>query len=77
MRGPWDDGFTFHIRTVSLQAAARARGTAKAEAPPSPKVEHEGDVNVVHVDHPEQFPLATAVGHVATSQLVATGGSKS
>jgi len=56
-----------------LQAAGQSKGDPKAEAPPSPKVEHEGDVNVVHVDHPEQFPLATAVGHVATSQLVATG----
>jgi len=27
----------------------------------------------VQVDHPEQFPLAAAVGHVATSLLVTTG----
>jgi membrane fusion protein, heavy metal efflux system len=36
-------------------------------------VEREDDVNVVRVDHPEQFPLATAVQHIATSQLMATG----
>ncbi len=51
----------------------QGKGGPQAEAPPSPKVEHEEDVNVVQVDHPEQFPLATAVWHVATSQLVATG----
>jgi membrane fusion protein, heavy metal efflux system len=48
-------------------------GDPKAEAPPAAKVEHEEDVNVVQVDHPEQFPLATAVEHSAASQLVATG----
>jgi len=51
----------------------QSKGDPKAEAPPSSKVEHEEDVNVVQVDHPEQFPLAAAVGHVATSLLVATG----
>jgi cobalt-zinc-cadmium efflux system membrane fusion protein len=40
----------------------------KAEAPAPVKVEHEQDVNVVQVDHPEQFPLFTAVEHVSTSQ---------
>jgi cobalt-zinc-cadmium efflux system membrane fusion protein len=45
----------------------------KAEAPPATKVEHEQDVNVVTVDHPEQFPLFTAIEHAATTQLVATG----
>jgi cobalt-zinc-cadmium efflux system membrane fusion protein len=51
----------------------RSKGDPKAEKPPTPKVEHEEDVNVVQVDHPELFPLATAVEHVATAQLVATG----
>jgi cobalt-zinc-cadmium efflux system membrane fusion protein len=45
----------------------------KAEAPAPVKVEHEQDANVVQVDHPEQFPLAAAVEHVSTSQLVVTG----
>jgi len=45
----------------------------KAEAPPAAKVEHEQDVNVVRVDHPEQFPLFTAIEYAATTQLVATG----
>jgi cobalt-zinc-cadmium efflux system membrane fusion protein len=45
----------------------------KAEAPAPVKVEHEQDANVVQVDHPEQFPLFTAIEHVSTSQLVVTG----
>jgi cobalt-zinc-cadmium efflux system membrane fusion protein len=61
------------ISGLFFAGCSQSKGDLKAEAPPSPKVEHEEDVNVVQVDHPEQFPLATAVGHVATSQLVATG----
>lgn len=49
------------------------KGDPKAEAPPAAQVEHEQDVNVVKVDHPEQFPLFTAVEHAAGTQLVATG----
>ncbi|HYL61364.1 MAG TPA: efflux RND transporter periplasmic adaptor subunit [Candidatus Methylomirabilis sp.] len=45
----------------------------KAEAPPPAQVEHEGDVNLVQVEHPEQFPLFTAIEHSATTKLVATG----
>jgi len=51
----------------------QSKGDPKAEAPPPPKVEREEDVNVVHVDHPEQFPLAVAVQHISASQLMATG----
>jgi cobalt-zinc-cadmium efflux system membrane fusion protein len=43
------------------------------EAPPPVQVEREQDLNVIQVDHPEQFPLATAVEHAAASQLVVTG----
>jgi membrane fusion protein, heavy metal efflux system len=49
------------------------KGDPKAEAPPTAKVEREEDVNVVQVDHPEQFPLATAVAHESRSQLSVTG----
>jgi cobalt-zinc-cadmium efflux system membrane fusion protein len=44
-----------------------------AEAPPPAHVEHEQDLNVVKVDHPEQFSLATAGQRAARSQLVVTG----
>src|SRR5258706_3982218 len=54
-------------------AACSGKADPKAEAPPTPTVEHEQDQNVVQVDHPEQFPLATAIEHISTSQLTATG----
>ena len=56
-----------------LAGCGEGKGDPKAEAPPPAKVEHEEDVNVVRVDHPEQFPLATAAAHASTSQLSATG----
>jgi membrane fusion protein, heavy metal efflux system len=45
----------------------------KAEAPPAAKVEQEGDANLVKVDHPDQFPLATAGKHSAAPELSVTG----
>ena len=59
--------------TLWLAACGGGKGDPKAEAPPPAKVERDGDVNVFHIEHPEQFPLATAVEHISTSQLVATG----
>src|SRR5580698_2204847 len=50
-----------------------SKGDPKAEAPPAVVVEHEQDLNVVKVDHPEQFPLFTAIEHAATTQLIVTG----
>src|ERR1700676_3933945 len=58
---------------VLLAGCGGSKADPKAEAPPPSKVEHEEDVNVVQVDHPEQFPLAVAVEHASTSQLMATG----
>ena len=49
------------------------KGDLKAEAPPPPKVQSEQDVNAIQVDHPERFPLYTAIEHVASSQLTVTG----
>ena len=56
-----------------LGGCGESKGDPKAEAPPATKVEHEEEVNVVRVDHPEQFPLTTAVEHITTSQLTTTG----
>jgi len=56
-----------------LAACSGGKADPKTEAPPTPTVEHEQDLNVVQVDHPEQFPLATAIEHISTSQLTATG----
>src|SRR6202035_1919557 len=56
-----------------LAGCGEGKGDPKAEAPPVARVEHEEDVNVVRVDHPEQFPLATSAAHASASQLSATG----
>jgi membrane fusion protein, heavy metal efflux system len=56
-----------------LAGCGQSKGDPKAEAPPPVKVESEQDLNVFQVDHPEQFPLATAVAHESASQLTVTG----
>ena len=52
---------------------SKEKADPKAEAPPPAQVEREPDVNLVKVDHPEQFPLATATEHNAAPELNATG----
>jgi membrane fusion protein, heavy metal efflux system len=59
--------------SAMLSGCGDSKGDPKAEAPPPAKVEHEQDTNVISVDHPEQFPLATAEEHRAASQLQVTG----
>jgi membrane fusion protein, heavy metal efflux system len=56
-----------------LAGCGGGKGDPKAEAPPPAKVESEQDASVFPVDHPEQFPLATAAAHDAASQLTVTG----
>lgn len=58
---------------VALSGCGDSKGDPKAEAPPPAQVEHEQDVNVINVDHPEQFPLAVASEHLSASQLTVTG----
>jgi cobalt-zinc-cadmium efflux system membrane fusion protein len=59
----------------ALVAGCSARGNtdAAAEAPPAATVEHDGDGGVIHVDHPEQFPLVTATARTAAPELSVTG----
>jgi cobalt-zinc-cadmium efflux system membrane fusion protein len=45
----------------------------KNEAPPAAVVQTDTDVNLVHVDHPEQFTLVAATSHAATSTIQVTG----
>ena len=56
-----------------LVGCGQSKGDPKAEAPPTADVEHEQDVNVVKVDHPEKFPLVVASEHEASAELTATG----
>jgi cobalt-zinc-cadmium efflux system membrane fusion protein len=46
---------------------------AAAEAPPPATVVGDVDVSLFSVDHPEQFPLATAAAYRASPKLVVTG----
>jgi cobalt-zinc-cadmium efflux system membrane fusion protein len=45
----------------------------RAEAPPAAVVQVDTDVNLVHVDHPEQFTLVTATRYDATATIQVTG----
>jgi cobalt-zinc-cadmium efflux system membrane fusion protein len=48
-------------------------GDPKSEAPPPAAVQADADPNLVRVDHPEQFTLATASNYAAASTLQVTG----
>jgi membrane fusion protein, heavy metal efflux system len=61
------------VAGLFLAGCSQSKGDPKAEAPPPAKVESEQDLNVFQVDHPEQFPLATAAAHESASQLTVTG----
>ena len=60
---------------LSLLCAAchDSKADQKAEGPPKPVVEPDFDANNFKVDHPEQFPLATATEHKAAPALNVTG----
>jgi cobalt-zinc-cadmium efflux system membrane fusion protein len=61
------------VATITFAGCGNGKGDPKLEAPPPAQVEHEQDLNVIQVDHPEKFPVATAIEHEAASQLVVTG----
>lgn len=63
----------FSIFAVTLLGCGGKKTDPKAEAPPPTKIEREQDANLIQVDHPEHFPLATAVEHASASELVVTG----
>jgi cobalt-zinc-cadmium efflux system membrane fusion protein len=50
-----------------------AKPNPKAEAPPASTVVPDLDANNFKVDHPEQFPMVTAVEHKAAPALNVTG----
>src|ERR1700693_3058273 len=58
---------------LMLGCGGNPEKNAAAEAPPTTQVVHEQDINVVKVDHPEQFPLTTAVEYAGAPSLVVTG----
>jgi len=58
---------------LCLAACNGAKADPRVEAPPKAVVEPDLDANNFKVDHPDQFPLVTAVEHKAVSALNVTG----
>lgn len=56
-----------------LSVGCDKKSDPKDEAPPPLKVEQAQDVNTVHVDHPEQFPLVAAATQMTASTMNVTG----
>ena len=56
-----------------LPACNGSKADPKAEAPPAATVETDLDANNFKVDHPDQFPLVTAIEHKSASALNVTG----
>jgi membrane fusion protein, heavy metal efflux system len=56
-----------------LAGCNESKADPKAEAPPAAMVEPDLDANNFKVDHPEQFPLVTAVEHQTAPTLDVTG----
>ena len=54
-------------------ACNETKADPKAEAPPAATVEPDLDANNFKVDHPDQFPLVTAIEHKAAPALNVTG----
>ena len=58
---------------AALAGCSSGKADPKAEAPPPASVEPDLDANNFKVDHPDQFPLATAVAYKAVPRLNVTG----
>ena len=61
------------LTLLILSGCGKAQADADQEAPPAAKVVPFADAALFTVEHPEQFPLATATQHPTTSELVVTG----
>jgi len=59
--------------TLVLGGCGENRANQKEEAPPPATVETEMDANNFKAEHPEQFPLATAIEHKTVPALNVTG----
>jgi len=72
-------GWVFFIEAIVcvaftvLAGCGEKKGDPKAEAPPAATVEPDLDANNFKVDHPDQFPLVTAIEHKAAPTLNVTG----
>jgi cobalt-zinc-cadmium efflux system membrane fusion protein len=59
--------------SLLLLGCNEGKADPKAEAPPAAAVEPDMDANNFKVDHPEQFPVVTAIEHKAAPALNVTG----
>jgi len=66
-------GFCAALALLLAGCGAKAKTDPSVEAPPPAVVELDQDVNVVKVDHPEQFPIVTAREYDAAPELPVTG----
>ena len=65
--------FVAILPVLALSACHGARADETAEAPPPAKITPGVDITLFSVDHPDQFPIATAAQRPATSELIVTG----
>ena len=63
----------YFLALMLVLSGCSTHADPSAEAPPPAHVEHEPDLNIVKVDHPEQFALVSAAQEMARSQLQVTG----
>jgi membrane fusion protein, heavy metal efflux system len=63
----------FCVGTYLLAGCKGKPSDPKDEVPPPPVVQADADPNLVRVDHPGQFTLATATNYESTSTLQVTG----
>src|SRR6195256_1512645 len=68
-------GFVFAciLPLLVLDGCGKVQADPTAELPPTTKVVSAFDVSIFSVEHPEQFPIATATLQAATPELVVTG----
>ena len=65
--------FVLPLAAVLAMAGCTAHADPAAGAPPPANIVPGADPSLFTVDHPEQFPLATADARPTTSELVVTG----
>ncbi len=66
-------GFLTIIGAFLAACGGKSQDLGNGGAPPPAKVEKEQDVNLLTVDHPDQFPLVKATEYLAAPTLSVTG----
>jgi cobalt-zinc-cadmium efflux system membrane fusion protein len=64
---------TFCFGTYLLAGCNGKPSDPKSQTPPASAVEADTDANLVRVDHPDQFPLATATSYSSVETIQVTG----